>query len=250
MSRRVHTAILGGGLAGVTTAWELHRLGLTFTLYEASPRLGGTVRTVRRDGFVIELGPDGWVSEKPWAAELARELGLGGELDGSLDEGRVTHIVSDGKLLAMPDGMRMMVPTDLAALEGSPLFSAEAKAAYAAEPGRAEELRRSAPAEDESIANFVLRHFGNEVLWQVAAPLLAGVFGGSVWELSVRAVMPQFVAMEREYGSLILALQRQARKAAGSTIFTTMRGGLEGLIEGMVADLPAESVVRNVVTLR
>ena len=85
-----HTAIIGGGLAGVTTAWQLHQLGLPFTLYEASPRLGGILHTIHREGFTIEMGPDGWVTEKPWAAELATELGLAPQLQGSLDEGRVT----------------------------------------------------------------------------------------------------------------------------------------------------------------
>ena len=240
-----HVAIIGGGLAGVTVAWQLHRLGCPFTLYEASGRLGGTVRTVRRDGFLIELGPDGWISEKPSATELATELGLAGQLIGSNDATRVTHILRDGSLQAMPDGMRMMVPTDLAALEGSALFSDEAKRAYAAEPARAEELRASAPTEDESIASFVLRHFGNDVLWQVAGPLLSGVFGGSVWNLSARAVMPQFVAMEREHGSLILALQSRARPQQTSSIFTTLTGGTETLIERMAADLPPESVRLN-----
>ena len=116
----------------------------------------------------------------------------------------------------MPDGMRLMVPTDLAALDHSPLFSPAARAAYAAEPARADELRRTAPTADESIASFVQRHFGEEVLTKVAAPLLSGVFGGDVATLSVRAVMPAFVRMEQEHGSLILGLpsSSQARSRA------------------------------------
>jgi len=195
-ARRV--AILGGGLAGVTAAWQLAQReraqgDVDVTLFEASPRLGGIIETVYREGFTIECGPDGWVSEKPWARELVRELGLHGKLIPSLDAGRVTYVVAAGKLVPLPGGMRMMVPTDLAALDASPLFSVEAKRAYAAEPGRAEELKLSAPAQDESIAAFVLRHFGGEVLTKVAAPLLSGVFGGDVAKLSVRAVMPAFV---------------------------------------------------------
>jgi oxygen-dependent protoporphyrinogen oxidase len=231
-------AIVGGGISGVTAAWQLAKLGATdVVLYEASPRLGGTVETVRKDGFVVETGPDGWVSEKPWARELALELGLGDELIGSKDEGRVTHIVQSGRLVAMPDGMRMMVPTDLSALNGSPLFSDEARVAYAQEPERAAELKGSAPADDESIASFVLRHFGKEVLTKVAAPLLGGVFGGDVERLSMRAVMPQFVAMERESGSLVLALAGKAG-SAGGTVFTSLRGGTGRLVERMVEEIP------------
>jgi oxygen-dependent protoporphyrinogen oxidase len=235
-------AILGGGLAGVTAAWQLKRSGHpSFTLFEASPRLGGAIQTLRPHGFTIELGPDGWVSEKPWARELAVELGLGDELIGSNDDGRVTWMLVQGKLVALPAGMRMMVPGDLRALERSALFSREAKRAYAAEPGRARALRRLAPAHDESVAAFVARHFGQEALTKVGAPLLSGVFGGDVAELSVRAVMPQFVKMEREHGSLIKAL-RAARathkRRPSQPIFTSLRSGVALLIERMTAEIP------------
>ena len=237
--------IIGGGIAGVTAAWQLQRLGVDFSLHEASGRLGGTVETVRQDGFIVELGPDGWVSDKPWARQLAIELGLEDELIGSNDGTRVTYILSDGKLVPMPDGMRMMVPTDLAALENSPLFSAEARAAYAREPERAEELRAGSPREDESVADFVERHFGREVLNKLAAPLLSGVFGGDVAKLSARAVMPMFVQMEREHGSLIVALRARQRASAATPIFTTLRSGTQTLIDRMVTDLPPSSIRLN-----
>ena len=250
-ARRV--AILGGGISGVTAAWQLAQRerahgDLAITVFEASPRLGGIVETTLRDGFTVECGPDGWVTEKPWARELARELGIHGKLIPSLDAGRVTYILSGGKLVAIPDGMRMMVPTDLTALDASPLFSEEAKRAYAAEPGRAAELKASAPDHDESIAEFVRRHFGDEVLTKVAAPLLSGVFGGDVAKLSVRAVMPAFVRMEREHGSLILALQSAARSVPDAdkpTIFTSLTAGTAALIDRMKSELPPGSVRLN-----
>jgi oxygen-dependent protoporphyrinogen oxidase len=235
-------AVLGGGISGVTAAWQLARLGAKdVTLYESSERLGGTVETIRSSGFVVEGGPDGWVSEKPWARQLAEELGLGEELVGSLDEQRVTYIVEDGKLVAMPDRMRMMVPTDMEALRGSPLFSPDAIAAYEAEIGRADELQASAPAHDESVADFVHRHFGGEVLTKIGGPLLSGVFGGDVSKLSVRAVMPKFVELERQSGSLVAALSGAAAKARGS-VFTSLSGGVGTLIDRMVEDIPAEWV--------
>jgi oxygen-dependent protoporphyrinogen oxidase len=239
-------AIVGGGISGLTAAWQLHQLGQEFTLYEATPRLGGTVSTVHRDGFTVELGPDGWVTEKPWAAELARDLGLADQLTPSNDADRITWILKDGRLVAMPDGMRMMVPTDSAALASSPLLSDGARAAYAAEPSRAAELRAAAPDRDESIASFVLRHFGNEVLTTVAAPLLAGVFGGDVWKLSVRAAMPRFVEWERSHGSLITALESSSPRAGTApSIFTTLAGGLETFVDRMAADLPPDSIRLN-----
>lgn len=218
---------------------------ITFTLFEQSNRLGGILETHRQDGFVIEGGPDGWVTDKPWARELAEELGLGDELITSKDDARVTWVVRDGELLAMPDGMRMMVPERLDAVMQSSLFSETARAAYVAEPGRADELKASAPDHDESVASFVKRHFGEEVLRVVGAPLLGGVFGGDVERLSVRAVMAPFVAMEREYGSLTLALQARAAERGGkraASVFTSLRSGTGTLIDRMVAAISPEAL--------
>ncbi|RXH54385.1 protoporphyrinogen oxidase [Granulicella sibirica] len=233
-------AIVGGGLAGVAAAYFLARAKaeVEVVLYEASGRLGGIVETVREGGFVVECGPDGWVTEKPWALELARELGLGEDVIWSLDEGRKTYVRLDGRLEAMPDGMRMMVPGDMEAVERSELFSEGAKQAFREEIGRAEELKAMAPEGDESVGAFVERHFGREVLEKVAGPLLSGVFGGDVGKLSVRAVMPAFVAMEREFGSLILALKAKTR-GEKRPIFTSLKGGVGMLVERMVAEIPA-----------
>ena len=242
---RRRIAILGGGIAGLAAACELAKLSskessLQVALYEASPRLGGIIETVREGGFVIEGGPDGWVSEKPWARELAVELGLGDELIYSNDDERRTYVLIDGVLKAMPSGMRMMVPADLAALDASSMFSDEAKQAFHREILRAEELKKQAPPEDESVAQFVRRHFGDEVLTKIGAPLLSGVFGGDVTRLSVRAVMAPFVAMEREHGSLIAALKAREATVKKTPIFTTLRSGLGTLIDRMVAAIPQE----------
>ena len=262
-------AILGGGLSGITAAWQLAQHdrahgGLEVTLFEASPRLGGTIETVLRDGFVIDCGPDGWVTEKPWARELIRELGLHTKLIASNDRDRVTCIASGRKLIPLPANMRMMVPV----IQGVPhdrvedevrnaivgsstsaapsLFTPAAIAAYAAEPSRAAELRAAIPTHDESIASFVLRHFGEEVLTKVAAPLLSGVFGGDVHTLSVHAVMPAFVRMEQQHGSLIQALRQKPgaphldseMRERSPSIFTSLELGTQSLIDRMVSELP------------
>jgi oxygen-dependent protoporphyrinogen oxidase len=243
-------AIIGGGIAGLTAAYELSRLAVSGSpveavLFEGSNRFGGILDTVREGGFTIEGGPDAWVTAKPWARELAIELGLESELLPSNDATRKTWLLQPASsgpahLVAMPDRMNMMVPTDLDALTGSALFTPEAIAAYRAEPARAAELLAQIPPHDESIADFTLRHFGPEVLNRVAAPLLAGVFGGNVHTLSVRAVMPAFVGMERTHGSLIAALQATAahRTALPEPIFTTLRTGMGTLIDRLVAAIP------------
>jgi protoporphyrinogen/coproporphyrinogen III oxidase len=237
-------AIIGGGVAGVAAAYELARLArnggaMQVVLFEAATRLGGIVETVHEGEFVMECGPDAWVTEKPWARELAEELGLGDELMPSNDATRKTYVLIDHHLQAMPDGMRMMVPSDLDALDGSELFSANAKLAYRDELTHADELRASAPEEDESVARFVRRHFGDEVLEKIGAPLLSGVFGGDVAKLSVRAVMAPFVAMEREHGSLIAALQSRASSKT-TPVFTTLRSGIGTLVDRMIAAIPEE----------
>jgi oxygen-dependent protoporphyrinogen oxidase len=240
-------AIVGGGVAGLAAAYELARLArngasLQVVLFEASTRLGGIIETVHEGGFVIECGPDAWVTEKPWARELTEELGLGDEVMPSNDATRKTYVLVDKKLQAMPDGMRMIVPVDLDALDASDMFSAAAKLAYREEVGRAEELREDAPDEDESVAEFVRRHFGDEVLAKVGAPLLCGVFGGDVTKLSVRAVMAPFVAMEREHGSLIGALQARSVAAKKDSVFTTLRSGMGTLVDRMIAAIPEDWV--------
>jgi oxygen-dependent protoporphyrinogen oxidase len=249
----IRIAILGGGISGLAAAYELELArrknpDLDWHLYEATDRLGGIVETTQHDGYTLEGGPDAWVTDKPWARDLAIELGLQPDLIESNDATRKTYICIDGNLVAMPDRMRMMVPEDLATLHTSPLFTPSAKAAYAAELANAAQLREAAPNTDESVATFVLRHFGHEVLDTIAAPLLSGVFGGDVRTLSVHAVMAPFVAMEREHGSLILALQQKARARGDKprpAIFTSLRNGMGSLTAALIARLPPERLHCN-----
>jgi oxygen-dependent protoporphyrinogen oxidase len=248
VKRRI--AIIGGGISGLTAAYVLqrdHASRCEFALYEADSRFGGIVETVERNGFTIECGPDSWVSEKPWAEQLVRELGLGGELLPSNDHERRTYIALSNGLVPLPVGMRMMVPTDLNAIRGSSLFSEEAKQAYLSEPSRADELRRTSllgrgEDADESVAAFVRRHFGDEVTERVAGPLLAGVFGGDVEKLSARALLAPFVALEAEYGSLIRGLEPRGGQQTIKPVFTTLRSGLNTLVDRLVGCLPRSAL--------
>ena len=249
-------AIVGGGIAGVSAAYELalrQRAGepIEFVLFEAASRLGGIVETVRSDDFVIECGPDSWVTEKTWARDLAIELGLESELVLSNDSRRKTYVAEGHTLIAMPEGMRMMVPTQWASVLNSPLISWQAKLAYLREPKFAGQLKAwaldgSNSAGDESMHDFVVRHFGDEVADTIAAPLMAGVFGGDIATLSARAVLPALVALEREHGSLILGLQqRMGAGKSSAPIFTSLKSGLEALITGMESRIPERSLQRG-----
>ena len=242
-------AIVGGGISGLTAAYILHRdysETCDVSLFEAENRLGGIVETVHGDGFTIECGPDSWVTEKPWAEQLARELGLADELLRSNDHARRTYIAHEGSLAPLPDAMRMMVPTDLSAILASPLFTEAAKQAYMEEPARSEELREAALANrgsdmDESVAAFVRRHFGEEVAETVARPLLAGIFGGDIERLSARALLGPFISMEARHGSLILGLQQRSY-APRLSVFTTLSSGLGTLVDRLQQRLPTASV--------
>ena len=248
-------AVVGGGIAGLAAAYELSRQGVAFTLFEKSGRAGGTIETahVALPGcgdFTVELGPDGWVSEKHWARELAGELGLSEQITGSNDDERLTWLLRGTELLAVPEGMRMMVPTDLAAMRPGALLSERAIRAFHEEVLRTDELRKSAlsvndEADDISVGNFVRRHFGKEVTRTLAAPLLAGIFGGDIEKLSARSVMPAFVAMERDHGSLVAALRDRDAPAGPQTIFTTLRSGLEALATAMQRAIPSGSIALN-----
>ena len=206
-------AIVGGGIAGLATAYQLAYDGVEFTLFEASERLGGIVETVHRRGFRYRVRSRFLGHGKAMGARA----GSGARPRRSnhpLERSMAAHVCAAGQPCAkrnwspFPDGMRMMVPTKWGPLLESPLFSWQARLAYLREPKRAEELKQSAPAHDESVADFVRRHFGAEVANTIAGPLLAAVFGGDIAQLSVRAVMPAFVRMEAEEGSLIQAVQR------------------------------------------
>jgi oxygen-dependent protoporphyrinogen oxidase len=242
-------AIVGGGISGLTAAYVLHRDypdTCEFTLFEAASRLGGIIETVRSDGFTIECGPDSWVTEKPWAEQLVRELGLAHELLPSNDRERRTYIARNEALIPLPDAMRMMVPTDLNAVLTSPLFTEASRQAYIWEPSRAAELREAALLNrgidaDESVGTFVRRHFGDEVVETVARPLLAGVFGGDIDKLSARALLAPFVTLEAEHGSLIGGLQQRGRTSE-RPVFTTLESGLGTLVDRLLQTLPPNSV--------
>src|SRR5437763_5780580 len=131
-------AIIGGGISGLSAAVTLEQrrrtgVPLEYVLYESSSRLGGVISTERVDGCVVEAGPDSFLTEKPWAADLCRELGLGDQLIGSNDADRKTYILTRGRLVEMPDGLMFMVPTKILPTGFSPLFSWKSKLRMAKE---------------------------------------------------------------------------------------------------------------------
>ena len=257
-------AIVGGGIAGLSAAWYLEKArrngaDLEWTLLEKSGRLGGVIRTEHREGYILEAGPDSFLTEKPDASQLCRELGIGGELIPSNDFQRKTYIVVKNRLVPIPDGLQFMVPTRLLPMVTTPLFSPGAKLRMATEWFRRprngsrdrgvnhdEDLSLDESVnQDESVGSFVRRHFGQEMVDRVAEPMLSGVFGGDVDRLSVQAVLLRFVAMEREHGSLVRASLKKRKASSGVApvpLFTSLRNGVQQLVDALLSALPSASV--------
>jgi protoporphyrinogen/coproporphyrinogen III oxidase len=246
-------AIIGGGISGLSAAYTLEEkrqsgTPVEYVLFESSPRLGGVLVTDRVDGCIIEAGPDSFLTEKPWAADLCGKIGLGDQLIGSNDSERKTYILAKGKLVLMPDGLMFMVPTKIMPTVLSPLFSVRTKMRMAAEwfhpPRKADE--------DETVAQMVERHYGSEMVDLLADPLLSGIYGGEASQLSVRAVFPRFADMESKHGSLgraMLAVRRKmgaVTKVPARPVFTSLKNGMQQMVDALVARLDANSLKKSV----
>jgi oxygen-dependent protoporphyrinogen oxidase len=246
-------AIIGGGISGLSAAYtieEKRRAGaqVEYVLFESKLRLGGVIVTERVDGCVVEAGPDSFLTEKPWAADLCTRLGLGDQLVGSNDSQRKTYIAAKNKLTEIPDGLMFMVPTKIMPAIRSPLFSVRTKIHMAAEWFHAPRRR----SEDETVAQMVERHYGPEMVEILADPMLSGIYGGEASELSVRAVLPRFAEMEAKHGSLgrgMVSARKKARAAAkepARPIFTSLRDGMYQMVDSLVVSLDSDAVKTSV----
>jgi oxygen-dependent protoporphyrinogen oxidase len=223
--------IVGGGIAGLSAAYDLARAGVPYTLIEKQPRVGGVIETRQWDDCVLEWGPDSFISAKPEAMTLIQELGLAGDVIGSNDAERVTYIQRHGKLVRLPEGTTMFVPTRPSSMLASPLVGWGTKIRMGMEF-----FRRPSTHPDRSVSEFVTDHFGRETLDYLAEPLLSGVYGGDPDQLSVASVLPRFVEMERTKGSLARTLM--AARSAGprkEPLFRTLKSGLGCLVERLAA---------------
>ncbi len=245
--------VIGGGIAGLSAAYSLreHQKGEDFeiVILEKNPDVGGNIRTEKVNGFLIEGGPDCFLSEKPWAMELCKRLGLGAELLPTNEKDRKTFVLSRGRLHELPEGVILMVPTKIMPLALSSLITLRGKIRMALEmfvPKRREKG-------DETLGDFVRRRLGKEALDKIAEPLVAGVHAGDPETMSIRSSFPKFVQLEEEHGSLIrgmlkrMAAMRRSRAAAPKpggqaggpkvTMFMTLKGGLSVMIDTLKSSL-------------
>jgi protoporphyrinogen/coproporphyrinogen III oxidase len=241
--------IICGGISGLSAAYYLNKAGIRPTLIEKSEHLGGVIRTTVQQGCVLEAGPDSFIAAKPWAMELIEEVGLADQVIGSNDHLRITYILKHGKLVPLPDGLMMMVPTKILPLMRTDLLSWGTKIRMGLEF-----LRRppKTPHADRSVYDFLLDHYGQESIDYLAEPLLAGVYGGDPREMSVNSVLARFVEIETKYGSLtrgVLAAPRPNGSSSGS-LFRTLKNGLGQLVDALkgsadVVHAAADALERN-----
>jgi protoporphyrinogen/coproporphyrinogen III oxidase len=242
--------VIGGGISGLSAAYTIAKARrggapIEVTLIDSASRLGGVIQSEQIEGCHVEAGPDSFLAEKPEAAALARELGLGELLTGSNDSERRTYILHGGNLRPLPDGLMLLVPTRIWPVVTTRLLPFSSKLAMARDWFR--RPRRDGP-QDESVAEFVARHFGRAMLENIADPLLEGVYGGDSGQLSMRSVLARFWKMEREYGSLTRATlkamkQRRQKSSAPLPLFMTLRGGLSQLTEKLAASLDPSGIL-------
>lgn len=243
--------VVGGGISGLAAAYRLVRLrdqhGLDFevTLLEASSRLGGKIRTERVGTQVVEAGPDSFLTTKPEAVQLAREIGLGSRLLPTATYQKDVYVYLRGALRKLPEGLMLMAPTRVVPFLRSDLMSMRGKLRMGLE-----RLLPPGGGGDESLADFTRRRLGQEALESIVEPLLAGIYAGDAEQMSLKSTFPQFAEMERRYGSVIRGLRAQARgpRPAGSglTPFASFMGGLEEFVEALGRGLGEASLKTGV----
>jgi oxygen-dependent protoporphyrinogen oxidase len=253
-----HVAIIGAGVSGLAAATAIQRAkeagaDVEFTLFERGERLGGVMVTEHLDGCLIEAGPDSFLSEKTYGADFCKTFGLGDQIIGSNDAERITYIVVNNRLIAMPDGLMFMVPTKILPTVTTSLFTWGTKIKMGLEFFSKPPVTNG----DETVGDLVRRHYGQEVVERLADPLLSGVYGGDADSLSVQAVLPRFADMEKKYGSLSRGMLAARKKMAEMTkkagpnykprpLFSSLKNGMQQLVDAVAEYLPKERIHQGV----
>ncbi|MBU9720710.1 MULTISPECIES: protoporphyrinogen oxidase [Bacillaceae] len=242
-------AIIGGGITGISAAFYLQReiengLNAEYVLYESSEKLGGKIQTEYRDGFVIELGPDSFLARKPSAAQLAKEVGIDGDL--VRNSAGKSYILRDGTLYPMPGGAIFGIPTQWGPFLKTKLISPVGKIRAAGDLLRG---RTSSDGGDQSLGSFFRRRLGNEVVDNLIDPLLSGIYAGDIDRISLQATFPHFQQIEAKYRSLIVGMKSSiAKRQSGSPqgkkggkspgmFYSLKNGGLMSLVEAVESHL-------------
>lgn len=247
--------VVGGGIAGLAAAYRMHerdqgeRPFCEVLLLEAGPRPGGVIGTTYRDDFILEAGPDTLFTDKPWAVDLIRRLGLSDRLIGTSGIHRRTFVAQGNMLHPLPEGFALLAPTRLWPSLRSGLLTWHGKARMALDLV----LPRRQLSPDESLASFVRRRLGAEALERLAQPMIGGIYSADPERLSLRATFPQLLQMEAQHRSLILGLRRKRLRASAQdqsqadsgprySLFATLDSGLQALVDTLVRQLPVGTI--------
>src|ERR1043165_1214522 len=241
--------IVGGGITGLAAAHRVHEINpaIKVTVIEASPRVGGAIQAEHRDGFLLERGPDSFISEKPEALALAKRLGLESQIIQPNETYRRSFIVRNGRLRAVPDGFQLMAPSRMWPFITSDIFSIAGKARMAADLF----LPRKRSNGDESLASFVRRRLGQAARARTPHPMVGGIYTADPETLSLRATLPRFLDMEQKHRSLILAMLRQGRaqkigtSGARYSLFVSFAQGMQVLVDALVTQIKADLRVKT-----
>lgn len=240
-SAALQVVIVGGGITGLSAAWYLQQAGVSYALLEADGRWGGKVHTAYVDDFVIETGADAFLTRKPWALALARELGLSARIMGVNRQHSGTFVLTGGELVRIPDGVQLIAPTQPLAFLRSPLFSWRGKLRMYLDLFISPRMDDA----DESLGSFVRRRVGAEAIDKLAEPLLAGIYNAETDRLSIMATFPQYRALEKDYGSLIRGLnalqaERSGKAASDQPTFISFERGTQEIIDALTTQLTGD----------
>ena len=234
--------IVGAGIAGLATAYELSRRGVSFVVLERAARVGGVIVSEEIDGYTIDGGPDSLLIQKPAGITLCEEIGLGERLIAT-QRPRLAYIQRAGRLHALPAASVLGIPTRWGPLVRTRLFTSRGKIRMGAElfvPPRRDEG-------DEAIGAFMTRRFGREATTYLAEPLLAGIHSGDVDRLSVKALFPHLVEAERTHGSLLRAFRANPESQIPNPdgVFRSLPGGLSEMVRALVRTIGQSHVRTN-----
>ena len=234
MTNRI--AIVGAGISGLAAALQVRQFqpDVQVVVYEASDRVGGTIRSEHVDGFTLEGGPDSFLTSKPGGIALVNSLGLAGQMVGTLPAVQRSYVLRNGSLLPFPRGLSGLVPAEIKPLLTSSLLSPIGKIRLFGDLV----IPPKQSIEDESLASFVTRRVGTELYERIMEPLLSGIFAGDGEKLSLAATAPQLRAAEQSHGGLIRGAMAKAREASqrdttstGPRGFASFSGGMGVLTE-------------------
>ncbi len=256
--------ILGGGIAGLSAAYYAAQKipNANITLIEANSRWGGKIATDRVpfDGgqFIIEGGPDTFLATKPWGVALCKELGLSERLHGTNPHKKNTYVLHKDRLLPLPDGLAMMIPSDIPSILRSRLISWSGKIRM----GLDFLLPAQSISGDESLGTFISRRLGREAYENLIEPLMSGIYAGDGDQLSLASTFPYLRDLELKYGSLARGALNMRKQSNGKAVqgsrsaFLTPTTGLAEIVEALVERLKpkvnlrlntrAISITRNV----